>query len=324
MVCYHPKRAWQLKSINPVTGKRFKPVFKMPIDMEIQRVARYEQAVLDGTDITYQQPVYEILDDYEEIMVPCGKCLGCLKDRSRQWAVRCVHEASLYDENCFITLTFDDEHLNPFLSLNKKDYVDFMKRLRFRFGEGIRFFHCGEYGDLRLRPHHHAIIFNFDFPDKELFQIKGGVRLYRSAELERLWPFGFSTIGAVSFESAAYVARYVLKKINVTDKKKYYAGRVEPYITMSRRPGIANEWFQRFYKDVYPHDYVVINNGMKLRPPRYYDKLYDLRYPDIFQQIKDARKERALEHEEENTPDRLSVRERIAQLKQQQFTRNID
>ena len=125
---------------------------------------------------------------YESFEVPCGQCIGCRLERSRQWAMRCCHEASLYDLNCFITLTYDPEHLPPDGSLVLDHFQRFMKRLRKRFGSGIRFFHCGEYGEKFARPHYHACLFNFDFPDKVLYTIRDEIRLYRSAILEELWP----------------------------------------------------------------------------------------------------------------------------------------
>ena len=129
---------------------------------------------------------------YEPIWLPCGQCIGCRLERSRQWAMRCMHEAQMYDRNCFVTLTYDDEHLPPNGSLNKRDFQLFMKRLRKRYGSGIRYYQCGEYGELLGRPHHHAILFNFDFDDKVLWSVRDGVRLYRSASLEQLWPHGYS------------------------------------------------------------------------------------------------------------------------------------
>ena len=169
------------------------------------------------------------------IDLPCGQCIGCRIDRSRDWALRCVHEASSFTYNCFVTLTFDDVHLNHRGSLVKSDFQKFMKRLRKRYDgidavsrpDGsvhfpIRYFHCGEYGSLLSRPHHHACLFNFDFPDKELWSTRSGVRLFRSESLERLWPFGFCTIGEVTWESAAYVARYVTKKVTGKDAASHY------------------------------------------------------------------------------------------------------
>ena len=191
------------------------------------------------------------------LKLPCGQCVGCRLERSRQWAMRCVHEASLYDDNCFITLTYDAEHLPADGSLNKKHFQDFMKRLRSRFVERrIRFYHCGEYGVQYRRPHYHALLFNFDFVDKRLFKEVNGHRLYTSDDLALCWKLGFSSVGAVTFESAAYVARYIMKKVTGDPAEDHYRGvnsetgeltRLLPeYTTMSRRPGIAREWYERF------------------------------------------------------------------------------
>jgi hypothetical protein len=167
---------------------------------------------------------------------------------------------------------------NPW-SLDKTEFQRFMKRLRKRYGKKIRFFHCGEYGEKNNRPHYHAIIFGMDFEDKELFQVRDEIRLYTSENLAQLWPYGFSTIGTVTMESCAYVARYVTKKQKGKDAEKHYirwdplTGEgipIEPeYATMSRKPGIGKTWFDQYKSDVFPHDYVVINKH-EVKPPRYY------------------------------------------------------
>ena len=203
-----------------------------------------------------------------ELELPCGQCIGCRLERSRQWAMRCVHEASLHEDNCFITLTFDNEHLdkreNPF-SIDVRDFQLFMKRFRKRYNTKIRYFHCGEYGEQYGRPHYHACIFGFDFKDKKIYTYRNGIPLYTSDSLSELWPFGFSSLGAVTFDSAAYVARYIMKKLhgdhyheflkfvvlgrelNIVDKNigTVLLTRLQEYVTMSRRPGIAKEWFDR-------------------------------------------------------------------------------
>lgn len=301
MVCYHPITAWRSLEGRGANGK-------WPL-------------------------VFNKRDGYcdLEVQIPCGQCIGCRLERSRQWAVRCVHEASLYPRNCFITLTYDDSHL-PGISLVPRDYVLFMKRLRKRFGSGIRFFHCGEYGSLNLRPHHHAILFNFDFEDKVLWSVRSGVRLHRSAALESLWPYGFSTIGDVTFESAAYVARYVLKKVTGSDAQDHYKGRVTEYVTMSRKPGIAYDWFRRYSSDIYPNDYVVIRGGVKCKPPRYYDNLYDnivntsivsnVKLKSLHD-LKFLRKIKSRLHAIDNTYRRLRVREACQYDKLDKLIRNL-
>lgn len=253
--------------------------------------------------------------------VACGQCVGCRLERSRQWAIRCVHEASLYQDNCFITLTYDDKNLPDDRSLNVEHFQKFMKRLRKKYGEQIRFYHCGEYGEKLGRPHYHACIFNFNFPDLQLWREFNGQKIYRSPSLEKLWPFGFSTVGTVTFESAAYVARYVMKKQVGKNAKNYYE-RYDPnsgevftlkpeYNTMSRRPGIGKKWYDKFKSDVFPLDEIILK-GKKMRPPRYYDKLYELDSVDDFNKIKLKRIKKAKKHLTNNTPERNMVKERIA------------
>lgn len=269
---------------------------------------------------------YPILFDINDprkgdpIMLPCGKCVGCRLEYSRQWGIRCFHEASLYDDNCFITLTYDNEHLPVTGNLVPRDLQLFFKRLRKKYGEGIRFFAAGEYGGNLGRPHYHACVFNHDFEDKYAWQrSKSGELLYRSPSLEKLWKYGYSSIGSVTFESAAYVARYIMKKVNGDEKQDHYsyidcAGRsrqrVPEFTRMSRGQGIGKPWFARFYRDVYPDDFVIIN-GRKMKPPRYYDQLYKEIDPEGFAAVKAKREEKANENLEEQTDHRLKQREYI-------------
>jgi hypothetical protein len=228
----------------------------------------------------------------------------------------------MHEESCFITLTMNDEYLNsrenPH-SLDKSEFQRFMKRLRKRYGKKIRFFHCGEYGEKNLRPHYHAIIFGMDFEDKELYQTRDEIRLYVSEKLAELWPHGFSTIGTVTMESCAYVARYVTKKIKGKDAEQHYirwdpsTGEglpIEPeYATMSRKPGIGREWFNQYKNDVYPHDYVVMGKH-EIRPPRYYDTLLGEKE---LEQLKAKRQEElpeVIDKYDENM-DRLWVKEAV-------------
>lgn len=311
MACYHPMTAWYSKTVNP-SGKR---------------------------SIVFSPKKADQPDD--PIKIACGQCVGCRLERSRQWAIRCTHEASLHEENCFITLTFSPEHLeareNPW-SLDVRDWQLFMKRLRKRFGGNIRFFHCGEYGEKQGRPHYHACIFNFDFPDKKLWAVKNGHRLYTSEILEELWPYGFSTIGDVTFESAAYVARYIMKKITGDKAEEHYKKRfideetgeilgeveIKPeYTTMSRRPGIGKDWYDIYHTDVYPSDFLTIN-GKKMRPPKYYDKLHELTRPYEFDDIKQARVEYGLTVQDNNTPDRLATREKVQKRRLENLPRKVD
>lgn len=242
----------------------------------------------------------------EEIFLPCGKCIGCRLNYSQNWAVRCMHEASLYEDNSFITLTYSDENLPRDGSLNVSHWQDFMKRLRKSVNHRISYYHCGEYGDRFNRPHLHALLFNHDFKDKILHTVKNGNRLYTSKELERLWPFGFNVIGEVTTESAGYVARYAMKKVVGEDKEKEDEMGLKPYerfnsetgevtkvhpeyCTMSRRPAIGKKWYEKYKKDLFPRDELVWD-GSRRSMPRFYDNLLDKEDPELFNQIKEKRK----------------------------------
>lgn len=250
----------------------------------------------------------DALDPTFPVEIPCGQCIGCRLERSRQWAIRCVHEASLYEENCFLTLTYSPENLPVNGSLDKSHFQKFMKRLRKRFPDRkIRYFQCGEYGDLYQRPHYHACLFNFDFPDKQLYKVTDGIRTYTSELLEEIWGLGFCIIGSVTFESAAYVARYITKKITGEKASEHYGDRQDEYVTMSRRPGIATDWFNTYKDDVFPSDFIVIN-GKKVGVPKFYDGLLE---EEVLDAIKKDRRYSAYEHWENNTYNRLYVREQV-------------
>lgn len=270
-------------------------------------------------------------NSYSVIKLPCGQCIGCRLERSRQWAMRCVHEAQLKPANCFITLTYNDQHLPKFGNLKVEHFQKFIKRFRKLIQpHKIRYYHCGEYGDKSQRPHYHALIFGYDFPDKLLFKDTRGVRIYTSPTLEKLWPFGFSTVGAITFESAAYTARYVMKKINGPLAPNHYAvtdkttGEIlnqnkPEYNTMSRRPGIAHDWYRKYKDDAYPSDFITIK-GKKMQPPKYYDKLYEHDSPELMEKIKQCRELNAKDRRKDNTPERLKTKEicKKAQIKQLQ------
>ncbi len=232
-----------------------------------------------------------------------------------------MHEAQMYADNSFVTLTYDDDHLPVGGQLCLADFQCFMKRLRKAISpRKVRFFHCGEYGEELGRPHYHALLFGFDFEDKVLWSVRNEFPVWRSSVLESLWPLGQSEIGSVSFESAAYVARYVTKKVTGAAAAAHYERvdestgevfqAVPEYATMSRRPGIGRSWLEEFHSDVYPRDHVVSRGG-EAKPPRYYDQWYAGRDPKRFKAIQLDRR-RARKREDE-TVDRLAVREACAE-----------
>lgn len=265
----------------------------------------------------------------EHIKLPCGQCIGCKLLKSVNWAIRCEHEMSLHDNNCFITLTYDDSHIPSDYSLNHWHFQKFIKRFRKEIKPTkIRYFMCGEYGDETWRPHYHAIIFGYDFPDKVRVQSKEVENPYFiSPLLSKLWKNGNHMIANASFETAAYVARYCTKKITGDQADEHYKREIidfndatgevysflqttlEPeYATMSRRPGIGKDWFHKYSTDCYPSNY-LISKGHKVPIPRYYDKLLEREDEVKYLQIKASRKLKASMEILENLPDRLQARE---------------
>lgn len=295
----------------------------------------------------YQMPSGQIVfsdtvHDARPLKLPCGQCLGCRLERSRQWAMRCVHEASLHDDNCFITLTYNDENMPFDASLRHRDYQLFMKRLRQRLeGRRISFYQCGEYGDRNNRPHYHAILFGYNFPDwMYLFDSPSKQPIYTSPSLEEIWGMGFVTIGTVTFESAGYIARYCTKKINgklaeVIDEKtglkpyeRFHSQtgeivQVRPeYSTMSRRPAIGRDWIASFTPDVYPKDFTTIR-GLRFRPPRYYDKYIQAIDPFLYDDIKQGRALKIKEFADDNTEQRLSAKLEVKAAQFNQLKRSL-
>lgn len=301
MTCYHPLQAYRLIGARTERGKAV---------------------------VAFSRPASGA---YESMSLPCGQCIGCRLDRSRQWALRCVHEASLHEFNSFVTLTYDESQVPADGSLVKEHHQNFMKRLRASFrGLKIRYFLCGEYGTENARPHYHALLFGLDFPDKVFWCESRGNKIWRSPRLEELWPFGYSWIGEVTWQSAAYVARYVMKKVNGDLAWEKYVKDVdvesgecrylEPeYIAMSRRPGIAAGWYQAFKRDC-DKDYVT-HEGRKFRLPRYYDKVLELEDLEEYERRKNKRKEVA----KRNKVDMLRLRgmERHQEVIAKQLKRSL-
>lgn len=257
-------------------------------------------------------------------MLPCGQCNGCRLQRSREWGMRVMHEAQLWRDNCFITLTYDDAHVPLDGGLHHRHFQLFFKRLRKNHpGLNIRYYMCGEYGENYGRPHFHACIFNWKPSDLVLWKKTSADSLiYRSAELEKLWPYGFSSVGDLTLQSAMYVSRYIMQKVTGDAGKHHYEvldpftgeifNRRPEYNKMSTKPGIGAGWFNRFKSDVYPHDYVVLDGNPSSKPPRYYDKLLKRSDPDLYDAIKEKRVLDNIEFNPDNTPRRLADREQVS------------
>lgn len=264
--------------------------------------------------------VFYEMKDCREIKIRCGHCIGCRRAKQEAWAVRCYAESRMHQDNMFLTLTYDDEHLPKFGSLQYRDVQLFLKRFRKQCGQ-FRFFCGGEYGDTLERAHYHVLVFGHRFDDCERANsVRSRSAVYRSATLERLWPYGYSSIGDVTVASARYAATYCIKKITGERAAEHYQAvdlrtgeigdRVPEFARMSLKPGLGRSWFEKYWKDVYlrGHNGVAMG-GSFARIPAYFDDLLASSEAEIYEGIQAERIDEAMERWADSTPERLAVRE---------------
>lgn len=306
MPCYFPITAWRAPSVNKESGKR---------------------------PLVFQRS--KGLSDLDALTVPCGNCIGCRIDKSRTWAIRCVHESKMHQANCFVTLTYDDEHLPAGGSLVKSDLQKFFRALRDR-GYTVRYFSCGEYGDGSQRPHYHALLFGLDFSeDRKLHsRSNSGFPQYTSKILTDTWGKGHATVSAFSYATAAYTARYVMKKVrgkNASDDPVYsrynlVTGELfqaEPeFALMSRRPGLGSSWYAKYKSDTFPSDFLV-HDGKKHPVPRFYLDKLKVNDERTFKKIRGKRRRDRELQKDDNTSDRLYTKMEVKKSKLSHLKRSI-
>lgn len=232
--------------------------------------------------ITFNKLAQNYDKSQKPFKVPCGKCVECLLERSREWSIRCVHEAKVNEQNCFITLTYSDQNLPKDKELHHRDFQLFMKRLRKKAGKDIGFFMCGEYGDTTQRPHYHALIFGWRPKDLHPWSTnKHGDQLWTSKELDDIWGLNDhelcpNKIGDITQKSAAYVARYVLKKQNKDAKQGYQRS--------SKKYAIGKRWLEKYWRDIFINGKgtIVLLDGTKSKIPRYYEKWLEENHPNDY------------------------------------------
>jgi hypothetical protein len=334
--CFKPLKAWQPHPNSE--GQR--RVYRAP----------------DGNGLRYigGQCPKEFERFFKAIEIPCGQCMACRLNYSTEWAMRITAEATLYERNCFITLTYDDAHMPANGQLVKKDLQDFKKRLREKYAgynevpgivlkpnqtNPIRTFDSGEYGDNFGRPHYHLAVLNFKPLDLKYHNTNynNDCQTYRSPSIEKLWGKGYVVIGDLTAESASYVARYVTKKINGKDKDFHY-NQIDPetgeivtmlqeFATMSRRPGIGMPFLSKYPEDC-SHGTMLLHKQhgvMHKRTPKYFEnKLAEIN-PTLVEQLK-AKRLATLEElkrtkPEEFTPERRAVNQQCFEAKTKSVNR---
>lgn len=245
--------------------------------------------------------------DKEPVEIRCGQCTSCRIHKAQEWAIRICHEAKttndLHQPSCFLTLTYNDPSLPVDESISKKELQKFLKRLRKKIHpQQIRYYGCGEYGEKFGRPHYHLILFGYNFPDKELISRTSAGDLYQSDILEDIWKKGFCTIGEVTLESAAYVARYCMKKVNGKKEKDHYEHmtrygqivQLHPEFALMSK-GLGYDWYRENTSDCFPTEFLVVTDKKgkprKAAVPRYYKKKYEEEFPDEYFDMVENRKD---------------------------------
>lgn len=330
MKCATPTIAFRRPGINPSTGKHYSPVtfrqfwriFKdsrLPLDFKAKAMADYYNSCPEGL---------------EPVLLPCKHCTCCMRTYRREWAYRLMCESLESSESMFITLTVDDEHLPavfPNRSLQHKPFQDFMKRLRICLSRGfeydfvphfthssllgkidhltkrcfyqrdkIRFYMCGEYGDVTMRPHYHCCIFGARFPDAYFAKKVGHELYYTSPTLLKLWPFGkMSLFSDVTPSSAAYVAGYVDKKLEKGQEYFKALGLMPEYVRMSN--GLGLKYFEKYQDMLYRFssddnffgEFHFLGD-CPVSAPKYFDEKFALSNPERYVKLKSARECRRL------------------------------
>lgn len=217
--------------------------------------------------------------EYATFQLPCGQCIDCRLDYARQWAIRCVHEASMHPQNSFVTLTYNDENLKS-PKLIYEDFQLFMKKLRKTQNDPIGFFVTGEYGDKTKRPHWHAILFNYQPKDSKFkYANERGDQVFSSESLTKIWGKGIAEYGSVTFQSAGYCARYAAKKlVHGKDGEHEY----NPISKKSNKHAIGKKWLEQYHEDVFNYGHIVLSDGTTSTIPRYYEKWLKENKPDLW------------------------------------------
>lgn len=296
MGCNYPLRGYKL-GVNPATGKEL-----------IKVLPHGSFQFVNGNRIVS-------LTDDNAYFIPCGKCIGCRMSYAREWANRLMLESQAHQNSCFVTLTFDDEHIvdqcgraqtdangevtHVSLSINKRHIQLFMKSLRKRVEPArLRFYACGEYGGETGRPHYHLIIFGFNFPEGDLRWLKKSelkYDYYCSKMISEIWPYGNNIVAQCTWESCCYVTRYMLKKLKGPGAKIYEENDIEPpFVLMSRKPGIGTcAYDPKSFND--RHSFIVSNqDGYKeFPPPKFLESLFERDFPDESLIRKERRREAA-------------------------------
>lgn len=306
MTCYSPKLRVEMigKWEKAADGHLYHPAQIIPCDNQ--------QELLEN--------VKKFNANYKKTVIPCRKCIGCRIDYSRDWANRGYLESKKSpNSNYFVTLTYDDEHLP------KKDEITTSKGITYKNDgtwngclepkhlkkfihdirqhyyrkngyKGIKYLACGEYGTENGRPHYHVILFNcpLDADDFYAPRLIDGEYYHQNKLIEKYWKRGISNVGTATWNTIAYVARYVTKKLygdNAEDSRAQ-KGQIAEFIRVSN--GIGRDYWEENKEKILQTDSITIRNAKGIhqtKPPRYFTRLLKAQNPEVYEELK-AKRER--------------------------------
>ncbi len=287
----------------------------------------------------------------QKLEVACGQCLGCRVDHRAMWAIRIVQESHMHIDNhgnSWATLTYRDrskcnaeqlkkrQHVPDDYSLRPHDVSKFIRSLRKSVDHKIRYFYCGEYGELG-RPHYHMCLFNQSFDDQQIFTDDEGIQTYTSPTLTRHWPHGFSTVSELNYQTAAYTAGYIMEKINGNRAADHYLRCDEhgeaywlmpEFIRMStgrKKPcGLGAGFYEKFASDFFPADTSPVpGHGTVQQVPRYYQNILEMQDPGLLENVKDVRQVFMAAHRDDYTPARLLDKYKCARAEENRKKRKL-
>jgi hypothetical protein len=240
----------------------------------------------------------------------CRKCIECLQVRANEWGVRCHFELNSHKQNCFVTLTYSE---NPIYVI-KSEVQKFIKRLRKMISPTkIKYFACGEYGDKKMRPHYHIVIFGYDFDDKEHGGLTDSEKAYYfSPKLEKLWPYGRAIVQEANIQTVRYSAKYSAKLKNTLPE---HLKEFPEFNLMSKNMGIE-QILEKM--EIYMKTDEIYIDGFKYPIPqividKYFFKILDgLPIHEIRQAINDWKSKRQFTYQSEKE---LKNRKRLAEKK---------
>lgn len=274
MTCYRPQPATQ--AYNFLTKSWSQPRLVYPSGRDSDGSRFFPPQLYDFSDVRTKSP------EHRYITLPCGLCFGCRMDNSRMWALRMMHEARYHEDNYFITLTYADDALPAGSDLDYRDLDLFWKKARHEFqtpARPFKYFACGEYGDRTLRPHYHFAGFDFKIDDLRPFKQTASGWYFLSERLREVWKHGHVIVAPLDWDCAAYISRYVTKKMHGATKRYKdtfdpETGEVHAY-TVERAfqsKGLGLPWYEANKDEVWNLDGCLFKGQYLVKPPRYYYK----------------------------------------------------